>query len=62
MLAAIALAVNYLAVYLLLILYIPVIYLVVVLEERELRERFGIAYDRYCREVPRFIPRLRRRS
>jgi len=59
-LAGIALAVNYLAVYILLILYIPVIYLVVLLEEDELRKRFGPAYDRYCREVPRFIPRLRR--
>ena len=61
-LAAIALAVNYLAVYILLIIYIPVIYLVVILEEHELRERFGDAYERYCREVPRFIPRLRRHS
>jgi protein-S-isoprenylcysteine O-methyltransferase Ste14 len=61
-LAGIALIVNYLAVYVLVILYIPVIYLVVILEERELRKRFGDAYDRYCREVPRFIPRLRRRS
>jgi protein-S-isoprenylcysteine O-methyltransferase Ste14 len=61
-LAGIALIVNYLAVYILLILYIPVIYLVVLLEEHELRKRFGEAYDRYCREVPRFIPRLRRRS
>ena len=31
------------------------------LEERELRKRFGAAYDAYAREVPRFIPRLRRR-
>ncbi|MBP1750132.1 MAG: isoprenylcysteine carboxylmethyltransferase family protein [Deltaproteobacteria bacterium] len=61
-LAGIALAVNYLAVYILVILYIPVIYLVVILEEHELRKRFGAAYDRYCREVPRFIPRMRRRS
>ena len=29
-------------------------------EERRLRERFGEAYDRYCLEVPRFLPRLRR--
>jgi hypothetical protein len=28
-------------------------------EERELKARFGAAYDRYCRQVPRFIPRLR---
>jgi protein-S-isoprenylcysteine O-methyltransferase Ste14 len=28
-------------------------------EERELRERFGIPYQRYCELVPRFIPRRR---
>ncbi len=26
-------------------------------EERELKARFGATYDRYCRLVPRFIPR-----
>ena len=30
-------------------------------EERELRKRYGAAYDAYAREVPRFIPRLRRK-
>src|SRR5215203_5639250 len=29
------------------------------LEERELKTRFGEAYERYCRLVPRFVPRLR---
>ena len=61
-LAGIALIVNYLAVYIVFIAYIPVIYLVVQLEERELRKRFGEAYERYCQDVPRFIPRLRRRA
>ena len=28
-------------------------------EERELRERFGIPYQRYCELVPRFVPRRR---
>lgn len=28
------------------------------LEERELKTRFGEAYERYCRLVPRFVPRL----
>jgi len=32
------------------------LYLVVVLEERELRRRFGAAYDEYARSVPRFLP------
>jgi protein-S-isoprenylcysteine O-methyltransferase Ste14 len=28
------------------------------LEERELKMRFGEAYERYCHLVPRFVPRL----
>jgi len=32
----------------------------IALEERELRVRFGAAYEDYCRLVPRFIPRLRK--
>jgi protein-S-isoprenylcysteine O-methyltransferase Ste14 len=59
-LAAIALFLNYLAVYVMLLLYVPVIYLVVVLEERELRGRFGPEYERYCRRVPRFMPKIGR--
>lgn len=34
-------------------IYIPL------LEEPQLRERFGAAYDEYCRHVPRLLPRLR---
>jgi len=35
------------------VIYIPL------LEEPQLRERFGAAYDEYCRHVPRLLPRLR---
>jgi protein-S-isoprenylcysteine O-methyltransferase Ste14 len=54
-----ALFANYLTPYLVVVLSIPVMLLVVLLEERELRERFGEEYQAYCRRVPRFF---RRRS
>jgi hypothetical protein len=38
------------------------IYAITRLEERELRTRFGAAYEAYSRRVPRFIPRLSGRS
>jgi len=38
-------------------LSLPLIYFIVRLEERELRERFGTAYEEYCRQVPRFVPK-----
>jgi protein-S-isoprenylcysteine O-methyltransferase Ste14 len=31
---------------------------VILLEEREMRARFGAAYRDYCRAVPRFLPRI----
>jgi protein-S-isoprenylcysteine O-methyltransferase Ste14 len=58
-LAGLALIANYAALYLTLAVLVPGIWLIVILEEKELRARFGPAYDDYCRRVPRFIPRRR---
>lgn len=58
LLVAGALVSNHLAVYTMLVLYLPLIALIVRLEERELRSRFGAAFDDYCRRVPRFVPRF----
>ena len=57
-----ALLINYAGLYLMLLSLVPVGYLMVVLEERELIERFGEEYRKYQREVPRLIPRWRKPS
>lgn len=54
-----ALILNYPAIYVVVLICVPMLYAIVLLEERELRERFGEPYEQYCREVPRFVPRLR---
>jgi protein-S-isoprenylcysteine O-methyltransferase Ste14 len=56
---AYGLATNYLAVYLLFLVSLPIIYGISVIEERELVERFGARYQDYRARVPRFVPRLR---
>jgi protein-S-isoprenylcysteine O-methyltransferase Ste14 len=55
-----ALIVNYMGIYVLWVLCIPAIYLVVLIEERELLQRFGAEYEEYAKRVPRFIPTVRR--
>jgi protein-S-isoprenylcysteine O-methyltransferase Ste14 len=57
-----ALVTNHLSTYVLALLWLPGVYVIVLFEEYELRERYGAEYDQYCREVPRFLPRLRRTS
>ena len=41
------------------LLSLPIVHAVVLLEERELRQRFGEAYGTYCEDVPRYVPRRR---
>jgi len=50
---------NYSGAWVLYALIFPALHLVVLLEERELRQRFGAEYEDYCRRVPRYIPRRR---
>lgn len=58
---AYALFANYAGSYVLWLLLCPTLLLIVRLEERELRERFGAAWTEYARQVPRFLPRWRKR-
>ncbi len=55
-----ALIANYLGVYILLSLLLPMGYALVRLEERELIDRFGDQYRQYRHKVPAIIPRWRR--
>ena len=54
-----SLVVNYAGLYLIAALSVLALYVIVLIEERELRERFGAAYADYSARVPRFLPRRR---
>jgi protein-S-isoprenylcysteine O-methyltransferase Ste14 len=54
--AVYCLVANYIGAYIVLAASMAVLYVVVLMEEQELRRRFGEAYDAYARRVPRFIP------
>lgn len=49
---------NYIGLYVISAVSIALLLVIVVIEERELRQRFGPAYDEYAARVPRFIPRI----
>ena len=56
------LVVNYEGIYILAVLLVPVGYVLILLEERELIERFGKEYRDYQAAVPCFIPRFRKNA
>lgn len=53
---------NYLFLWAALPLFLFLLHTVVLLEERELLDRFGPAYARYMERVPRYVPRRRSAS
>ena len=58
--AGLALLTGAVGIFLLAIITILLYLIVAPLEERELREHYGPEYEAYARDVPRFLPRLRR--
>ena len=47
---------NYVGVYVLALVTPPLMHLIVLMEERELRDRFGEEYELYSARVPRYFP------
>jgi protein-S-isoprenylcysteine O-methyltransferase Ste14 len=45
---------NYLGLYIAFLICLPILYLVVILEDRELAKRFGTSFEEYSRNVPNF--------
>jgi protein-S-isoprenylcysteine O-methyltransferase Ste14 len=51
---------NHVGAWVVAVVSIPMLHAVVVMEERELAERFGAAWTEYSSQVPRYLPRIRR--
>ncbi len=50
---------NYSGAWIVALATLPLLHLIVVLEERELAQRFGERYEEYRARVPRYVPRWR---
>ncbi len=61
-LVAYALFANFERLYWMTAATLVLLYIIVLMEERELRQRFGQEYVDYAAQVPRFIPRRRQHS
>jgi protein-S-isoprenylcysteine O-methyltransferase Ste14 len=59
--AGFAMFVNYVGAYLMVLATVPALFLVTILEERELAIRFGGEYEEYRSRVPAIFPKLRQR-
>jgi protein-S-isoprenylcysteine O-methyltransferase Ste14 len=59
--AGVALLSNYLAGYVLFFVTLILLRVIIWMEEKELRNRFGKSFDEYCALVPRLVPRWRLR-
>lgn len=55
---AYAIFANYLGAYVIAAATMPILHLIVLMEERELRARFGRRYEEYMERVPRYLPRV----
>lgn len=53
-----AMVANFSGLYVYFAITMPLLYLIIILEEKELRDRFGKAYDEYCKNTPRLIPKV----
>lgn len=49
---------NYLGLYIYFATSLPFLYLIILMEEKELRDRFGKAYEDYAAKTPRIIPKV----
>lgn len=53
-----AIVANFVGLYIYFAATLPLLYWIIILEEKELRKRFGQAYEDYAKKTPRIIPKF----